>query len=145
MLSVFTDIRLSDNDKYVDVNHTNVNDKIKTTIKKIKQKLNKYYDIETFHQTNFTQSYDIHYDMCEFMSQWCDAENEIQCKMIYEEAKKYNIYIGEFIKAILKIVNITNELEKACVIQGNVKLLHCLSEIKGHVLKSIATNQSLYI
>lgn len=145
VLSVFTDIRLSDDDKYVDVNHTNVNDKIKSTIKKIKQKLNKYYDIETFHQTNFTQSYDIHYDMCEFMSKWCDAENEVQCKMIYEEAKKYNIYIGEFIKAILKIVNVTNELEKACVIQGNVKLLHCLSEIKGHVLKSIATNQSLYI
>tara|TARA_B110000977_G_C10603709_1_gene309301 strand:- start:169 stop:450 length:282 start_codon:yes stop_codon:yes gene_type:complete len=62
-----------------------------------------------------------------------------------EEVKKYNIYVGEFIKAILKIVNITNELEKACVIQGNVKLLHSLSEIKGHVLKSIATNQSLYI
>jgi superfamily II RNA helicase len=145
VLSVFTDIRLSDDDKYIDVNHTNVNDKIKSTIKKIKQKLNKYYDIETSYQTNFTQSYDIHYDMCEFMSKWCDAENEVQCKMIYEEAKKYNIYIGEFIKAILKIVNITNELEKACVIQGNVKLLHSLSEIKGHVLKSIATNQSLYI
>ena len=145
VLSIFTDIRLSDDDKYVDVNHTNVNDKIKSTIKKIKQRLNKYYDIETFHQTNFSQSYDIHYDMCEFMTKWCDAENEVQCKMIYEEAKKYNIYIGEFIKAVLKIVNITNELEKACVIQSNVKLLHCLSEIKGHVLKSIATNQSLYI
>jgi superfamily II RNA helicase len=145
VLSVFTSIRLSDNDKYIDVNHTNVNDKIKTTIKQIKKNLNKYYDIETSHQTNFTQSYDIHYDMCEFMSKWCDAENEVQCKIIYEEAKKYNIYVGEFIKAILKIVNITNELEKACVIQGNVKLLHCLSEIKGHVLKSIATNQSLYI
>ena len=62
-----------------------------------------------------------------------------------KKSKKYNIYVGEFIKAILKIVNITNELEKACVIQGNVKLLHSLSEIKGHVLKSIATNQSLYI
>ena len=35
-----------------------------------------------------------------------------RCKSIYEEAKKYNIYMGEFVKAILKIVNICSELEK---------------------------------
>ena len=39
----------------------------------------------------------------------------------YEEAKKYNIYMGEFVKAILKIVNICSELEKAAIVQENVK------------------------
>ena len=114
-------------------------------MKQIKSRLNYYYDIESKYQTNFTDSYDVQYDMCEYMFNWCSAENEADCNKIYIDAKKYNIYIGEFVKAILKIVNICNELEKACIIQENMKLLHTLSFVKDRVLKSIATNQSLYI
>ena len=145
VLSIFTPIRISEEEAYVDVSHTNVNDTIKHTVKLWKKQLNKYYDIETKFQTNFTDSYDIHYDMCEFMYKWCFAENEAQCRVIYEEAKKYNIYMGEFVKAILKIVNICNELEKAAIVQENMKLTHTLSLVRDKVLKSVATNQSLYV
>ena len=145
VLSIFTPIRISEEEAYVDVSHTNVNDTIKDTVKLWKKQLNKYYDIETKYQTNFTDSYDIHYDMCEFMYKWCFAENEAQCRVIYEEAKKYNIYMGEFVKAILKIVNICNELEKAAIVQENMKLTHTLSLVRDKVLKSVATNQSLYV
>ena len=145
VLSIFTPIRISEEEAYVDVNHTNVNDTIKHTVKMWKKQLNKYYDIETKFQTNFTDSYDIHYDMCEFMYKWCFAENEVDCKLIYQEAKKYNIYMGEFVKAILKIVNICNELEKAAIVQENMKLTHTLSLVRDKVLKSVATNQSLYV
>ena len=41
--------------------------------------------------------------MCEFLYAWCFAKNESDCRKIYDEAKKFNIYIGEFVKAILKI------------------------------------------
>ena len=145
VLSIFTPIKISEEEAYVDVNHTNVNDKIKKTVKMWKMNLDKYYDIETKYQTNFTDSYNIHYDMCEFMYKWCFAEDEIACKSIYEEAKKYNIYMGEFVKAILKIVNICSELEKAAIVQENVKLLHTVSLVRDKVLKSVATNQSLYV
>jgi superfamily II RNA helicase len=145
VLSVFTHIKISDDQSYVDVNNTNVNDTIKSTVKKIKKSLNKYYDIETKYQTNFTDSYDIHYDMCGFMYKWCFAENEVDCKLIYNEAKKYNIYMGEFVKAILKIVNVCSELEKAAAVQENIKLIHTLSLVRDKVLKSVATNQSLYV
>ena len=145
VLSIFTSIRLSDEDKYISVEHINTNDTIKQTIKKIKNKLDKYYDIETRHQTSFTQQYEIHYDMAEFLYKWCFATNDVECKLIYQEAKKYNIYIGEFVKAILKINNICVELEKICLIQENIKLLNMISKVKEVTLKSIATNQSLYI
>ena len=145
VLSIFTSIRLSDEDKYISVEHINTNDTIKQTIKKIKNKLDKYYDVETRHQTSFTQQYDIHYDMAEFLYKWCFATNDVECKLIYQEAKKYNIYIGEFVKAILKINNICVELEKICLIQENIKLLNMISKVKEVTLKSIATNQSLYI
>ena len=145
VLSIFTSIRLSDEDKYISVEHINTNDTIKQTIKKIKRKLDKYYDIETRHQTSFTQQYEIHYDMAEFLYKWCFATNDVECKLIYQEAKKYNIYVGEFVKAILKINNICVELEKICLIQENIKLLNMISKVKEATLKSIATNQSLYI
>ena len=145
VLSIFTPIRISQEDAYPNISSTSVNDKIKTTVGYIVKALNYYYDVESHNQTNFTDSYDVQYDMCEYMFSWCSAENEAACNKIYIDAKKYNIYIGEFVKAILKIVNICNELEKACIIQENMKLLHTLSFVKDKVLKSIATNQSLYI
>jgi hypothetical protein len=145
VLSIFTHIKISEDQSYVDVSHTNVNDTIKKKVKTWKNILNKYYDIETKCKTNFTDNYTVHYDMCEFMYKWCYAENEVDCKLIYQEAKKYNIYMGEFVKAILKIVNICNELEKASVVQENMKLTHTLSLVKSKLLKSVATNQSLYV
>ena len=145
VLSVFTSIRISQEHAYPNISSTSVNDKIKSAVKHIKNRLNYYYDIESHNQTNFTNSYNIQYDMCEYMYAWCSAENQAACNKIYIDAKKYNIYIGEFVKAILKIVNICKELEKACIIQENMKLLHTLSFVKDKVLKSIATNQSLYI
>ena len=145
VLSIFTNIRLNDEDKYTDVKYCNVNKTIIHTVKKFVMYLDKYYDMETKHETNFSQSYDIQYDMCEFMYKWCFAENDEDCRNIYNEAKKYNIYVGEFIKAILKINKICSELVNICEIQNNIKLLHTLNAVKEKTLKSIATNQSLYL
>jgi len=145
VLSIFTGVRLSDDDKYHNVSNINCNDKIINAIKGIKKNLDYWYDIETKYQTSFSQQYDIQYDMAEFMLNWCLADNEQQCNTIYNEAKKYNIYIGEFVKAILKIKNMCNELEQACIITENIDLLHKLSKIPTMILKSIATNQSLYL
>ena len=145
VMSVFTPIRLSDEDKYVTVDYINCNSNIIKTVKKVKHSLDYWYDIETKYQTSFSQEYDIQYDMCEFMFQWCVAENEDKCINIYNNAKQFNIYIGEFVKAILKIKNICKELEQACQIKENTGLLNKLSKIPELILKSIVTNQSLYL
>ena len=73
VLSIFTDIRLRDDDKYFEVTNCNVNSKIKESIKHIKNLMNKYYDIESKNQTSFSENYEIHYDMCEFLYRWCFA------------------------------------------------------------------------
>ena len=145
VMSIFTPIRLSDEDKYVTVDYINCNSNIIQTVKKVKHSLDYWYDIETKYQTSFSQEYDIQYDMCEFMFQWCVAENEDQCIKIYNNAKQFNVYIGEFVKAILKIKNICKELEQACQIKENTGLLNKLSKIPELILKSIVTNQSLYL
>jgi len=145
VLSIFTGVRLSEDDKYHSISKCDVNCNIKDAVEKIELALYKYHDIEAAAKTNFSQSYDVQYDMCEFLYAWCFAKNESDCRKIYDEAKKFNIYIGEFVKAILKIVNICNELEKVATLIGNLLLLNKLSYVKDTILKSIATNQSLYL
>ena len=55
------------------------------------------------------------------------------------------MFIGEFIKAILKINNIVNEFEKVSELLQNIELLHKLKQISDKTLKFVATNQSLYL
>ena len=67
------------------------------------------------------------------------------CDYNYECEYNYDIFTGEFIKAILKINNMVNELKNITEYTGNVELLHKLTQIPELTLKFIATNQSLYI
>ena len=76
---------------------------------------------------------------------WCDAENEIQCKVILQKLAEKNIFLGEFVKALLKINNVANELEKIAEMNNKIDLLQKLREIPSKTLKFVATNQSLYV
>ena len=55
------------------------------------------------------------------------------------------IFLGEFVKALLKINNITNEMEKIAELTGNIAFLNKLRDIPNMTLKYVVTNQSLYI
>ncbi len=145
VLSIFTSVSVKDVDSIVRVEHVNAPECVKKTIKQIKQAYNKYYDIESYHKPDFVKNYDIHYNMCELVYRWCNAEDETMCYKIFEEAIYYNISRGEFVKAMLKINNIAHELEKISELQGNMNLLEKAKSISEITLKSIATNQSLYL
>ena len=56
-----------------------------------------------------------------------------------------NIFLGDFIKAILKINNAANELEKVAELTNNFGLLEKLKKIPLITLKYIVDNQSLYV
>ena len=87
----------------------------------------------------------MHFELCDLILQWCDADNENDCKIIYQKISQRGIFLGEFIKTIIKINNIANEFEKICKIQNNLQLLDIVKQIPSLILKSIATTQSLYI
>ena len=77
---------------------------------------------------------------------WCKCETSEQCKLILQKLEyEKGIFLGEFVKAILKINNISSELEKIAESVGNIALLSKLREIHKMTLKFIATNQSLYV
>ena len=131
--------------KITDSQYMRVPLKVKTVIHTIQTTYNKYYDIETKHRTAFAEDYTLHYDMGEFIMDWCNATNEQECNAVLHNASNYDITLGEFVKAVLKINNIAQELEKVALLLHNVKLLHTLSEIPALTLKGCVTNQSPYL
>ena len=144
-LSVFCDIRLSDQDKIFNVEYATKNINIIKAVKSIKQLYNKYYDIETYHQTEFLFNYELQYDLIEIVERWYNAENEKECMNIINEAKKWGIEIGNYNKTIMKLCNIVNELESVCLLQENVDLKHRLHDIPENIMKFVINNQSLYL
>ena len=88
----------------------------------------------------------VHYNLIMYMYEWCECDDINKCKLLLQKMSiEKEIFLGEFIKAILKLNNIVNEIVKIAELMGNIKLLHTLKEIPEKTLKYIATNQSLYI
>jgi len=145
ILSIFTNVNVSKENNVNFIKHINCSDKIKNTLEFIQNKYNFYYDEELNYKIKSSYNYNIHWNMVEIVFNWCNANNESECQRVYQEALYYNISLGEFIKAILKINAITLEFQKICLISENLKLLEIIKKIPTFTLKSIATNQSLYV
>ena len=90
--------------------------------------------------------YTMHYDLINYVGQWCDASNEPECKMVLQRLNsEKQIFLGEFVKALLKVNNISSEFEKIAELTGNVAFLSKLKNISHITLKFVVTNQSLYV
>jgi hypothetical protein len=90
--------------------------------------------------------YEIHYDLLNYVEKWCDSINIEECKLVLQElGVNKGIFLGEFVKALLKINNISSELEKISEMTGNIAFLSKLKEIPHMTLKYVVTNQSLYV
>ena len=145
VLSIFTDVRISDDCKIFQVNMVHCSQNVKNAVNSIKFWYDKYYDLETKYQTEFIDDYTIHYDMMELIEKWTYAKDEVECKEILDEASYWGIYGGTFIKAVFKINNIAMELEKVYEENENLAMKEKMKGIQYVILKSIAVNQSLYI
>ena len=90
--------------------------------------------------------YRIHFDLIDYVIKWCECENDLECKqLLHTISLEKEIFLGEFIKAILKINNITSEMEKIAENLGDIEFLSILKDVPILTLKYVATNQSLYV
>jgi superfamily II RNA helicase len=144
IFSCFTNIRVLDDFK----DHTPKSEDhlVKETILKIVTLYNSYKDKELNRQIDTGFDYEIHYDLLNYVEKWCDTESVEDCKVILQEmGEKKQIFLGEFVKALLKINNISSEFEKIAEMTSNISLLSKLREIPVMTLKYVVTNQSLYV
>lgn len=142
VLSCFTSISVKDEFKAMVLNS---NDSlVQDVVLKIQQMYLTYKQKET--NLNYDTTDAMHFDLVNYVSRWCDCEGVEDCKFFLQtlETEK-DIFLGEFIKALLKINTISCELEKVAELIGNIDLLSKLREIPELTLKYIATSQSLYV
>jgi len=66
-------------------------------------------------------------------------------KTIQEIITQTGIYEGTFVRNMLKISNIVNNIETLCQIHGSVELLPKLSEVNNIIMRDIVSVNSLYI
>ena len=144
IFSCFTNVNVSDEHKSFRPNTKD--SQVKKIVEKISEMYNYYQDFET-EQNAFTGvDYNMHYDLIDYVQAWARCESAAECKTILQnlEANK-GVFLGEFVKAISKINNISCEMEKIAESIGNIALLSKLREIPQLTLKFVATNQSLYV
>lgn len=144
IFSCFTNISANEDSKeYLPFTHDSIINEIMT---KITDMYHTYQDKELQLGLNTGIDYNIHYDLLKYVSEWAEATCIEECKLVLQKmAEEKNIFLGEFVKAILKINNISCEMEKIAEMTGNILLLSKLKEIPIQTLKYIVTNQSLYI
>jgi superfamily II RNA helicase len=119
---------------------------VKNIVFKVKNRCNDYMNKETTLNINSGIEYIFHYDLINYVDKWCYCENAEDCKkLLHQLAEEKEVFLGEFVKALLKITNISSELEKVAELFGNISLLSKLKEIPVMLLKYVVTNQSLYV
>lgn len=142
--SCFTNINISDDLK----DHTPKTEdkKVKELVIKVSELYSEYQNKEIQYNINSGSEYNIHYDLLNYVEKWCNCENAGECKLLLQQLEREkDIFLGEFVKALLKINNISNEMEKIAELIGNIEFLSKLREIPVMTMKYVVTNQSLYV
>lgn len=143
LFSCFSNIVVKDELKY---HFNSIKDvPLKSLLSNLNNLYNKYYDIEIHQQLDTGSEFTLTYDIIDYVIEWCDATNENECKIILQKLAEKNIFLGEFIKALLKINNTANELEKVAEFNNKIDLLQKLRQIPSKTLKFVASSQSLYV
>ena len=146
VLSCFTNVNVNTNNggplegKSFGFPIDHATEKLETLITDMRYSEMEVIGIET--GTDFT----FHKDLQKYVYDWCNAVTEDSCKMVIQELKQHTgVFLGDFIKAILKICNIVGEIEKICEMMDQVEALQKIQSVNPLLMKYVATNISLYI
>jgi superfamily II RNA helicase len=144
LFSIFTNITVQDDFK--DHSPKTDDNELENIVKTVSKMYNDYNVKETSMRINTGFDYNIHYDLLTYVEKWCDCEDVESCKSVLQDMnEEKQIFLGEFVKALLKINNISSEMEKIAEMTGNIAFLSKLKEIPNMTLKFVVTNQSLYV
>jgi hypothetical protein len=144
ILSCFTNVSVPEENR--DVMPNSAESFINACVKTIVDKYERMRDLELESQIDTGADYSLHYDLIDSCIQWCGCVNDAECKQLLQTLHlEKEVFLGEFVKAILKINNISAELEKVAEYLGDMEFLSVLKEIPTLTLKYVATNQSLYV
>jgi superfamily II RNA helicase len=144
ILSCFTNVKVPDDRKsFLPVSDYK---NVARLLKEIHDSCNKFVDLELKNGINTGTDYDMIFDLTDYMMFWAECDSEPECKLLLQRmSEEKDIFLGEFVKAILKVVAITVELSAVAELIGDIELLQKCKEVPEILQKFVATNQSLYV
>ena len=146
LLSCFANIRVKEDKKIHNISYLTTNTQLNETLQSLSSIYDGYMDEELRSGISQANNLDYLFEFVNPILEWCEAEDEKTCKDIMKKCEfEYETFPGEFIKSVLKINNMVNEMKNVAEYMGNVELLHKLTAIPDLTLKFVATNQSLYV
>jgi superfamily II RNA helicase len=144
VFSCFTNISVNEDNRYYNINSNDII--VNNTINYLKLDYEDYLKKEELYQINTGVDYIMHYDLVDYVMKWYECENAEECKCLLQTMMtEKEIFLGEFVKALLKINNISSELERVAENIGAIGFLNELRNIPINTLKYVVTNQSLYV
>jgi superfamily II RNA helicase len=146
LFSCFTDVKVPEDER---MSRPNIQDsRVKYAMESIVVLYDKYdqLELERDLRTGFQYQGALQFDLIELSMQWCRCSTESECKYFIQSAvAEKSISVGDFTKAMLKLVTVSREIGAIVEELGRIDLLYKLNEIEGLVLKYVATAQSLYV
>ena len=144
LFSIFTNISVQDDFK--DNVPKSDDEVVNKNVADIVGMYSEYQNKELQYNIHTGFDYNVHYDLLNYVEEWCDCENMESCKFVLQKiGSEKEVFLGEFVKALLKINNISSEMEKLAELTGNMDLLSKLKTIPTMTMKYVVTNQSLYV
>ena len=144
IFSIFTNISVQDDFK--DSIPKSTDEVVNKNVTTIVDMYSEYQNKELQYNINTGFDYNVQFDLLNYVGEWCDCNDMESCKFLLQNlGAEKEVFIGEFVKALLKINNISSEMEKLAELTGNMALLAKLKEIPNLTLKYVVTNQSLYV
>lgn len=145
ILSCFTNVSIPSDQKLTAPYLPN-NPRVEQFILNLARMYQEQYDIEVDANIQTGIDYSLQYELVDYIMRWCLCETEVDCKRILQQiTDDKSMFVGEFVKAILKINNIVAELMNAATRLDDLEFTSKLTQIPKLSLKFVATNQSLYI
>ena len=146
ILSCFTNISVPE-DKRALIPKTEIVDSlVQKRIQQIYETYQNRYDLEIDNGIETGIDYSMNFDLINYVMRWCECNSDVECKELLNKLlSEKEVFLGEFVKALLKINNISSEMEKIAEMMGDIHFLSVLKKIPELTLKYVATNQSLYV
>ena len=141
MLSCFYDLKVKEDYKshYPTI--------CKDELQYINNQINMYCEKELTYHLYITCHYKLQYDLMDAMKKWYEEIDDVdKSKLFFEELKMdKDIYIGDFMKCCMKMVNLCNELIIFGQNDTNYGFVEKITNIQRNIQKNIVSNQSFYL
>jgi len=139
VLAIFVSTKIEDSENLSNLHNSNVSISIISSVDNINKTKNKILDDITFRQIENYLDWEIYLNMVEPVYLWVNG------KPFNEIIFKYNLYSGNFVKDIIKINNIVQDIIKMAKLLDKTHLVSIASQIENKIIRDNVNTESLYV